>query len=225
MRYIKKTEEPDFFLSEKFSIENWKKFRDGKRKLKKYMMEREQKYICAYCETRIDLDNSHIEHIKPQSLNKYQKEVFNYYNLVVSCNGREYCNLFFIDSDYKEFISCGHKKADNFDENLFISPIKEKNCSKFFVFDKEKGTILPNKNLDAQSIKRAEYTISILSLDNFRLNQARLNMKRVFEKKLWKIRRKQGKDFLRSQAEHILSSKKKKIIPFISFLRFYFYRR
>jgi len=47
----------------------------------------EQGYICCYCMSRIDCNNSKIEHFKPQS--KYRKLQINYSNLFVSCLGNE----------------------------------------------------------------------------------------------------------------------------------------
>ena len=48
---------------------------------------KEQGYICCYCMSRIDCDNSKIEHFKPQT--KYRKLQLDYKNLFVACKGGE----------------------------------------------------------------------------------------------------------------------------------------
>lgn len=45
----------------------------------------EQKYVCAYCETRISLEKSRIEHIKARSI--YPDLQLDYTNMVICCEG------------------------------------------------------------------------------------------------------------------------------------------
>ena len=92
MRYIKKVSEPDCFTNLTFSVsDKWKKFRNPcKKETRKYIIENEQNFLCGYCEAKIDLDNTHIEHIKPQSNNNDLR--FDYNNFIVSCNGKE-CHI------------------------------------------------------------------------------------------------------------------------------------
>ena len=47
----------------------------------------EQGYICCYCMSRVDCNNSKIEHLKPQS--KYRNLQIDYQNLFISCKGGE----------------------------------------------------------------------------------------------------------------------------------------
>ena len=63
----------------------------------------EQKYLCAYCCDRIDMANSHNEHIIPQNLAPQSTLEFN--NIVASCESNRHC---------------GHKKAHN---ELHLSPL------------------------------------------------------------------------------------------------------
>ena len=48
---------------------------------------KEQGYICCYCMSRIDCNNSKIEHFRPQS--KYKNFQIDYQNLFIACNGGE----------------------------------------------------------------------------------------------------------------------------------------
>jgi len=66
--------------------------------LRRQLLE-EQGYICCYCMSRIDCNNSKIEHFKPQT--KYRNLQINYQNLFLACSGGEgkigkeqYCDSF-----------------------------------------------------------------------------------------------------------------------------------
>lgn len=115
MRHIQKGEEPAAFSQ-------WKKKNpkkryedlkgDVKRDLKEHLLQ-EQKYLCCYCESKIEIENSHIEHVRPQS--KCSKEDLNYNNLLISCGKKEHCE------QYKK------------NKILPISPL-EQNCSEKFIY-------------------------------------------------------------------------------------------
>lgn len=224
MRYISKTTPPEFFAESVRNYDSdtkWKALRNQKPRLKRHILENEQKYLCAYCEIRTDMDNSHIEHIKPQS---DPKNRFDYDNLIVSCNGKQ-CVLSNDSEDYEEDIhSCGHKKDDVFDETLFISPVKEQNAADFFHFDKEDGKILPNSEFSEQHQNRASYTIILLNLDNDRLNKYRLDARKALEKEAGKLLKLQGAEFTKQKIKSVLSSDDSvpRLEPFITFLRFCF---
>lgn len=60
---------------------------------------KEQGYICCYCMSRINCNNSKIEHFKPQT--KYRNLQIDYQNLFIACDGGEgkrgkeqYCDTF-----------------------------------------------------------------------------------------------------------------------------------
>ena len=59
---------------------------DRAENLRKQLLQ-EQGYICCYCMSRIDCDNSKIEHFKPQT--KYRKLQIEYQNLFIACSGGE----------------------------------------------------------------------------------------------------------------------------------------
>lgn len=124
-----------------------------------------QKGLCAYCEIKIKNSSidCHLEHIKPKSL--YIDKTFDYKNIVLSCFSSQ--NLEKRDSS----ISCGHKKANEFDEDLFISPTDSK-CNDFFEYDLF-GKIKPKDNLSEIKKKRAKYTINLLNLNSHRLVRKR----------------------------------------------------
>lgn len=106
----------------------------------------EQKYICCYCENRVEATTSHIEHLFPQS--SYPQRQLDYSNLLASCEagGRK--------------SHCGHKK----DRQLLpITPLDFGEPSQHFVFAAD-GNVYPRSNNDD-----AATTISILGLDAKRL--------------------------------------------------------
>ena len=116
----------------------------------------EQKNVCGYCCTPIIDIDSHIEHIRPQSRREYVSLSLDYTNLMASC----------LPSQKNDH--CGHFKADNFDENLFISPYDE-DCEKYFEYSEITGEIQA-----AGGNERAVYMIDLLNLNEPRLKQARL---------------------------------------------------
>lgn len=128
-----------------------------RKKLRHHLI-KAQFFVCAYCCCKIELENSLIEHIKPQS--RYPKLSLNYDNLVVSCR-TEGINT-----------SCGMHKSNYYDEKLFISPLED-NCDKNFVF-------YPNGQIEGVE-ERGKYTRDILNLDSYELKKARSAQLKVCE--------------------------------------------
>lgn len=212
MRYIKKTNSPTFFEQEKQNLIDdsaWENLH-CKRELRSYLIE-EQERLCAYCERRICDDNSHIEHIYPQSDNAVLR--FEYNNLISSCNGDQ-CEPSLKDSFRPEDInSCGHKKSNEMDENLFLNPVSQQNIEEYFVYDRETCSIRPSKkSASMKSEENSSYTIKLLGLDNPRLNNERSNARSSLASAIKTHRN--AKDKMRS-----LLSKNR---PFISFLKYYY---
>jgi len=224
VRYIEKTETPEFFtevVKDFDSQKIWEDLPGGTRKsLKKHIRKREQMGLCAYCEIKVEPKTSHIEHIKPRS--KYPEGCFDYGNMIVSCNGKECRNPTDTDAYDGDIHSCGHKRKDEFDETLFLSPIVEKNISDFFDFDKETGSISDASSKDEEDRKRARYTVDLLNLDNNRLNQYRRNARRALETELRKIMEKQGAKVARQKLMEQLALENNPLTPFVTFLRFCF---
>ena len=170
MRYIQKLETPQFFIDDTKDYIIWKDYdktkqsRQKKRKLNKYILSKEQNYLCIYCESRIlsSSNSSHIEHIKPKHLD-IDNLTFDYLNLAVSCEGKCHNE----QGDDKKY-NCGHNKLNSYDENLFLNPILLEDISDYFEYE----TFLEN-NISKVRIKesskdasKAKYMLSILNLND-----------------------------------------------------------
>ena len=149
MIYIEKSEEP-VFLSE-FKRKNPHKSYDAKefapyrRELTKALV-KEQRGICAYCCGKIQLKNAHNEHIEPRHPGTYEsKRSLDYMNIVASCN---------------TVGTCGNRKDNDYDEELFVSPLNPK-CEDTFTYYAN-GTI-----------EGDDYTINLLHLNAYELKEAR----------------------------------------------------
>lgn len=161
MRFIKKTSEPQFLIEFKSEFKKINRSdaaydninSDLKDNLKD-ILSYEQSFICCYCMKRIKIDNSHIEHLKPQS--GYSQDSLDYFNLLVSCNGINNSNN-----------NCGHKKGSWYDEKVFISPL-DKDCEKYFSYS------LSGK-IDSSS-DNGNKTIEKLNLNSYHLVRARKAM-------------------------------------------------
>ena len=141
-----------------------------KKAVHEQIMTEEQGGICIYCEIQIAKNDSHLEHVIPQSTGVNAR--FDYHNLAVSCNGNlcSFSNIAGMTKKQKKLIhSCGHRKEHYFDA-LFLNPLQEMQISDYFSYDKSNGKIISSGKSD----RRAKYTIKILGLDNYRLNQTRV---------------------------------------------------
>lgn len=158
MRKIDRKEEPDFWIKYKRShpreqYSDLDKSEIGcklRHKMRRYLLQ-SQYGLCAYCCRKIGMDDSLNEHIKPQS--DYPNESMDYDNLIVSCKmeGRN--------------VTCGNKKGNEYDEELFVSPL-ETHCGEKFIF-------YPNGHIEGVG-KRGKYTCHILNLDSYELQRARM---------------------------------------------------
>ena len=220
MKYIKKSEEiPQFFLDDTKELNKtiktfvtpneksqvWDNDYKNKRTLKEYLLKVEQNYLCGYCEAKISLDNSHVEHIKPKSLD-YDNLTFDYYNLLVSCNGVCF-------SEQKKPITCGHKKANKFDEVKFLNPTKKVNIREYFIYTN--NYYIGSSSLDEE---KSKYTMDLLELNSFNNNlpQAREDAFNEFRNSVTDFSQKTGKDI--QEIAQILLNKEN--LAFISFLKF-----
>jgi uncharacterized protein (TIGR02646 family) len=112
----------------------------------------EQGFICCYCGQKINIDVSHIEHLKPR--NKYPDLTLDYKNLIASCQGES-------ETPPPIPVHCGHKKAEWYEESLMVSPL-EKNCADFFRYTDD-GQILATNDPNKQQASKE--TIKRLALD------------------------------------------------------------
>lgn len=88
MKYIVKRTEPQEFTDWKAEAnEDWTPTYDDLRGVQKQAVHesliREQGGICCYCENSVDVANSHIEHLRPQSKNFV--DPLDYNNMLCSC--------------------------------------------------------------------------------------------------------------------------------------------
>ena len=160
MKQIVKNQEPQQFSNWKRQggIANrrcWNQVGPIKRVIHDALMD-EQGYICCYCESRVNSDNSHVEHFRPRST--YPHLELDYSNLHCSCLRQ---------LSKGEPRHCGHGKADWFDAALLISPLQQ-NCGRRFRFNIN-GEILPRSLTDSA----AKETIKRLGLDLPKLNARR----------------------------------------------------
>jgi uncharacterized protein (TIGR02646 family) len=124
MLKVNKASEPVLFqkLKKNRRIKAWDDFyrpenRDLLERLqqhvKLHMLDHEQTYngtwLCPYCERKVDLEGTHIEHIKPRGRPEFHSLEFAYENLLVSCDDPN---------------TCGKYKKNRW-ENTFINPVDE----------------------------------------------------------------------------------------------------
>jgi uncharacterized protein (TIGR02646 family) len=69
----------------------------------------EQGWVCCYCGRRIEQQDSHIEHFRPQE--RYPELALNYDNLHASC---------IRETKPGAPLHCGHAKSHDFDETMAI---------------------------------------------------------------------------------------------------------
>jgi hypothetical protein len=104
--------------------------------------------------------------------------------------------------------SCGHKKSDDIDINLFLNPVALQNIGEYFLYHKENCSIIASE----KNSNKANYTIQLLNLDNPRLNNERHNARAALGKAIKNM----------TNPKHKISQLLAKERPFISFLRFYY---
>lgn len=178
MKYIKKLEDaPLSFLRKTSTLATWKAYHNcckkQKRALRKFILMYEQNYLCCYCEDRIDINNSHIEHVKPKHLDR-DNLTFKYDNLAVSCEGQ--CRN---SEDDNTRYNCGHRKDKQdtqYDEDKFLNPIKDEDIREYFEYDSDALIVPSNKNL-----VKAKYMIDTLHLNDGDLPRARKDALRDLE--------------------------------------------
>jgi len=161
MKYIQKGSEPVQLTEWKaLESEDWKpEYRSMGNQLKngvKNALMQEQGYLCCYCERRLRLDDSHIEHFIPQSNEAI--DPLDYSNMLCSCQNRV---------KKGEPRHCGNLKGDWFDAALLVSPL-DPDCENKFLFLAD-GRIKPLEPGDPA----AKTTIEKLGLGIPKLNDLR----------------------------------------------------
>ncbi|CAH6804012.1 conserved hypothetical protein [Vibrio chagasii] len=225
MKYIERTETPPFFNVDTADFKVWSDYnqnettKDNRRKLRSYILESEQKYLCGYCESKVSIENTHTDHKKPKGLPQYADLVFDFSNLIVSCEGNIHAELKKGDEDSET--TCGHKKDNIFDESLFLDPHVTENISSYFSYNKASGKITPSDDdIYSERNKKATFMISLLQLNEGSLPRARLNAKKALLGRIQGI--KTGKVDQQNFIKKVLD---RKTNAFISYLDFCFASR
>ena len=108
----------------------------------------EQGGVCCYCGREVSLNDSHIEHFRPQ--HHFEELQLSFQNLHASCLREAKPGL---------PLHCGHAKKDDFDEDSIIDP-QDPSCERRFIYT-ELGAIEAADPAD----ERAMYMTKLLSLD------------------------------------------------------------
>ncbi|MFZ5453247.1 MAG: retron system putative HNH endonuclease [Thermodesulfobacteriota bacterium] len=161
MKYIIKGIEPQEFTGWKaLANEDWAptygELRGVEKRVVHESLWHEQGGLCCYCENSIGIEDSHIEHFRPQ--NDPAVDPLDYGNMLCSCQQKD---------KKKAPQHCGKKKGGWFDSNLLISPL-DPTCEDRFAFAAD-GSIRA-KNADDEA---AEITIKKLELDCYKLQRLR----------------------------------------------------
>ena len=113
----------------------------------------QQEKMCCYCEVALKEDTAaHVEHLKDK--HRYPKEVFNFENLMASCQHKD---------------CCGHKKGTGYFDSM-ISPFNS-TCQSRFTYTGT-GKMIPVDESDTFSAQ----TIELLKLNCKRLKDHRLSL-------------------------------------------------
>ncbi len=149
---VNKGSEPIEFTeyNRKNQIINWNSYDHGiKETLRKKLLEEQEESCCPYCEIKISLEKSQIEHIKPKD--KFPQLLNDYENFIACCKNNQ---------------RCGAMKSNKWDD-LFINPVIE-NPEEYFKYDIKTGRILPLFD-SGNHFNRANITIEILHLNENRI--------------------------------------------------------
>lgn len=210
MRYISKKITPVFFVDDTKELNDWSEYYGvKKRKLRTYILKHEQNYLCIYCESKISISNSHVEHIRPKSNNLFPELTFNYENLVVSCNGTCHSEA----NDNKPY-SCGHIKDTDYNEGLFLNPVDEVDIRGYFSYEYDLNGNVIIAPTEKNALK-SRYMIETLGLNDGNLPRARKLLLTSFRKIIGRL----PKNKQKSSIDKILSNNG---VAFISMLVFKF---
>lgn len=117
----------------------------------------EQAGLCCYCGRAIQIENSHVEHFRPQGL--YDNLALEYENLHASCIKQ-------VERGVP--LHCGHAKGSDFDEKKAVSPL-DPTCDERFLYTG--GGMVVARNEEDEG---ACYMISLLKLNNSLLKAGRM---------------------------------------------------
>jgi uncharacterized protein (TIGR02646 family) len=170
MKHVVKGPSPEGFEAWKASgNSSWQPtyavLQNPEKKLLHETLLKEQRWVCCYCGRGISLQDSHIEHFRPQE--SHPALALDFRNLFASC---------IRERNPGAPLHCGHAKGNTFDEANHIDPL-DPACEQRFLYALD-GAILPADDADAA----ARYMRDILKLDLPFLRNRRLDvLERVFD--------------------------------------------
>ena len=136
--------------------------------------------LCGYCEQRLTIGDSQVEHFIPRSADTNgAAHQLDHTNMIACCRGGTPVNIYGPDTiqhdrDRVGDRSCGEAKG-NVQDQLMLDPRNLPILSSLFTV-RSNGRIEPNPNacqLTGIPLEKAQRTIDILKLDAQRLRQAR----------------------------------------------------
>lgn len=211
MKFVKKSNTPQFFINDTIGLANWSEYYGSKkRKLKEYILENEQYYLCIYCEMKVVIEQTHIEHLKPKGIPLYKHLIYDYNNLGISCNG--ICHNIKGDDNPS---SCGHVKKSKFDNDLFLNPTEIEDLSNYFEYEYDSFGNVQILSSPKNPIKSNYMINELLELNCPELTRARKIVISSLKRSLIKI---EGTD----KKNKLISILKKNDSAFISFLKYSF---
>ena len=149
---VKRTAPAKFEAWKSLAGETWQPsypdLRNPEKKALHQALLKEQGGVCCYCGRRISLEDSHIEHFRPQELR--EDLALEYTNLFASC---------IRETKPGAPLHCGHAKGSAFDEVNHVSPL-DPGCEQRFIYSLN-GAILPTQVRD----EAARYMSQLLRLD------------------------------------------------------------
>jgi len=159
-RVVKGESPPEFEAWKSASSADWtpsyRSLQNPQKRALHMALLKEQAGVCCYCGRAISLDDSHIEHFRPQELR--EDLALDYANLFASC---------IRETRPGNPLHCGHAKGNAFDEGSHISPL-DVHCERRFIYQLD-GAISPTDQPD----RAARYMSELLKLDQAFLRSCR----------------------------------------------------
>ena len=145
------------FLKTHHHVE-WKDAKDVSREWREYILAKEQNGMSGYTEKPLQLDGSHIDHFRKQSL--FNALIFDWNNYIVDG----------VDGTYGAKFKDSYVKTREDNERL-INPVTEE-ASQFFQYELN-GNISVVEGLSPEDSDRAHYTITAFNLNEASLSERR----------------------------------------------------
>ncbi len=170
MKHVAKGKSPDSFEHwKKQQTEDWEptyaNLQNPEKQDLRTALVAEQGWVCCYCGRTIGMDDSHVEHFRPQD--EYKDLQLDFMNLFASCVRQGVPKL---------PRHCGHAKDSDFSEAEHISPLDPR-CERRFMYT-ALGEIQPATEADAQAV----YMADLLALNTPLLREGRREaLSRVYD--------------------------------------------